>query len=100
MKQIVNGWSIIRTFETKDNSVENIKKEIGKYIDEMSDYISEQSNCENFQISELNIKRFDDKLVFTNGDHFSYVPELESYKKSEKRYCIKIIANVIQNISD
>lgn len=56
MKQIVDAYSVVRTFETEDNSVENIKKEIGKYIDEMSDHILGNPNNENFQIFELTIK--------------------------------------------
>ena len=55
MKQIVNTYSVARTFETEDNSVENIKKEIGKYIDEMADHILGNPNNENFQIFELTI---------------------------------------------
>ena len=105
MKQIVNTYSVARTFETKDNSVENIKKEIGKYIDEMANHVLGNPDNENFQISKLIIKRYDDKLEssstgFVDGDDLGYTPELESYKKLEKRYCIKITANVIRNDPD
>lgn len=105
MKQIVNTYSMTREFETKDNTAENIKKEISKYIDEMSDYLLGNPNNENFQISELTIKRFDEKLELScssnvNCDSSNYTPDLESYKKLEKKYCIKIIANVIQNDPD
>ena len=104
MKEIVNGYSIARTFETKDNSVENIKKEIDKYIDELRDYLLKNPNNKNFQISELTIKRFDEKLELSSNiitsDGFCYTPNLKSYKKSEKKYSIKIKANVIQNVPD
>lgn len=105
MKQIVNSYSMVRSFETKDNSVENIKKEISKYIDEMSDYLLLNPNNENFQISELTIKRFDEKLELSpssliNCDDFCYTPDLESYKKLEKRYSIKIRADVIHNSNE
>ena len=104
MKQIVNSYSITREIETKDNSVENIKKEIGKYIDEMSDCLLKDPNNENFQISELTIKRFDEKLEVSKNiiaiDGFCYTPSLKSYKKPEKKYRIKITANVIRNTSD
>ena len=86
MKQIVDSYSVARSFETEDNSVENIKKEIGKYIDEMSDHILGNPNNENFQIFELTIKRYEDKLEAPgsscfNGVELVYTPELESYKK-------------------
>ena len=97
MKQIVNTYSVVRQFETKDNDTNGIKKEIGKYIDEMSDYLLKLPNHENFQISELTIKRFDDKL---ESSGFVYTPELESYKKSKKRYRIEITANIIRNDPD
>lgn len=105
MKQIVDSYSVARTFETEDNSVENIKKEIGKYIDEMSDHILGNPNNENFQIFELTIKRYEDKLEAPglscfNGVDLVYTPELESYKKPKKDYCIKITANVIRNDPD
>ena len=103
MKQIVNTYSVVREFETKDNSTENIKKEISKYVDEMSDHLLGNKNNENFQISELTIKRFDEKLRLTSigdSDRYCYTPELESYKKPEKSYCIKIVANVIRNDPD
>ena len=105
MKQIVDAYSVVRTFETEDNSVENIKKEIGKYIDEMYDHILGNSNNENFQIFELTIKRREDKLESPssscfNGINLVYTPELESYKKPKKEYCIEIIANVIRNDPD
>ena len=105
MKQIVDAYSVVRTFETEDNSAENIKKEIGKYIDEMSDHILGNPNNENFQIFELTIKRREDKLESPGSDCFNgvnlvYTPELESYKKPKKEYCIKIIANVIRNDPD
>ena len=105
MKQIVDSYSVARTFETEDNSVENIKKEIGKYIDEMSDHILGNPNNENFQIFELTIKRYEDKLESPgpscfNGVDLVYTPELESYKKPKKDYCIKITANVIRNDPD
>ena len=48
MKQIINTHSVARTFETEDNSAENIKKQIGKYIDEMSDHLLGYPNNENF----------------------------------------------------
>ena len=105
MKQIVDTYSVARTFETEDNSVENIKKEIGKYIDEMSDHILGNPNNEKFQIFELTIKRYEDKLespgssCFNDGD-LVYTPELESYKKPKKEYGIKITANVIRNDPD
>lgn len=105
MKQIVNAYTVARTFETEDNSVKNIKKEIGKYIDEMSNYILGNPNNENFQIFELTIKRREDKLESPSSSCFDrtnlvYTPELESYKKPKKEYCIKIIANVIRNNPD
>ena len=105
MKQIVNSYSVARSFETEDNSTENIKKEIGKYIDEMSDHILGNPNNENFQIYELTIKRYEDKLEAPgsscfNGVELVYTPELESYKKPKKEYCIKITANVIRNDPD
>ena len=105
MKQIVDAYSVVRTFETEDNSVENIKKEISKYIDEMSDHILENPNNENFQIFELTIKRYEDKLESPGSSCFTgvnlvYTPELESYKKPKKKYCIEIIANVIRNNPD
>ena len=102
MKQIVDTYSVARTFETEDNSTENIKKEIGKYIDEMSDYILGNPNNENFQIFKLTIKRYEDKLESPGSSCFDrvnlvYTPELESYKKPKKEYGIEIIANVIRN---
>ena len=105
MKQIVDAYSVARTFKTEDNSVENIKKEIGKYIDEMSDHILGNPNNENFQIFELTIKRYEDKLESPGSSCFTgvdlvYTPELESYKKPKKDYCIKITANVIRNDPD
>ena len=105
MKQIVNTYAVARTFETEDNSVENIKKEIGKYIDEMSGRLLGYPNNENFQIFELTIKRREDKLESPssscfNGVNLVYTPELESYKKPKKEYFIKIIANVIRNDQD
>lgn len=105
MKQIINTYSVARTFETEDNSAENIKKQIGKYIDEMSDHLLGYPNNENFQIFELTIKRYEDKLESPGSDYFNgvnlvYTPELESYKKPKKEYCIKIIANVIRNDPD
>ena len=85
MKQIVDTYSVARTFETEDNSIENIKKEIGKYIDELSDHILGNPNTENFQIFELTITRYEDKLESPssscfNGVNLVYIPELESYK--------------------
>jgi hypothetical protein len=105
MKQIVDTYSVVRTFETEDNSVENIKKEISKYIDEMSDHALGNPGNENFQIFELTIKRYEDKLEMPGSTCFDcgnliYTPELESYKKSKKRYSVKIVANVIRNDSD
>ena len=105
MKQIINTHSVARTFETEDNSAENIKKQIGKYIYEMSDHLLGYPNNENFQIFELTIKRREDKLESPGSDCFNgvnlvYTPELESYKKPKKEYCIKIIANVIRNDPD
>ena len=105
MKQIVDTYSAARTFETEDNSIENIKKEIGKYIDELSDHILGNPNTENFQIFELTIKRCEDKLESPgsscfNGVNLVYTPELESYKKPKKEYGIEIIANVIRNDPD
>ena len=105
MKQIVDSYSVARTFETEDNSAENIKKEIGKYIDEMSDHILGNPNNENFQIYELTIKRYEDKLEAPgsscfNGVELVYTPELESYKKPKKKYSIKITANAIRNDPD
>lgn len=105
MKQKIDTYSVARTFETEDNSVENIKKEIGKYIDEISDHILGNPNNENFQIFELTIKRYEDKLESPGSDCFNgvdlvYTPELESYKKPKKEYCIKITANVIRNDPD
>ena len=105
MKQIVDAYSVVRTFETEDNSAENIKKEIGKYIDEMSDHILGNPNNENFQIFELTIKRCEDKLESPgsscfNGVNLVYTPELESYKKPKKEYRIGIIANAIRNDPD
>ena len=105
MKQIVDAYSVVRTFETEDNSVENIKKEIGKYIDEMADHILGNPNNENFQIFELTIKRREDKLESPGSSCFDrtnlvYTPELESYKKPKKEYCIGITANVIRNDPD
>ena len=105
MKQIVDTHSVARTFETEDNSAENIKKQIGKYIDEMSDHLLGYPNNENFQIFELTIKRYEDKLESPGSSCFSgvnlvYTPELESYKKPKKEYCIEIIANVIRNDPD
>ena len=104
MKQIVNSYSMDRDFITNDNSAENIKKEIGKYIDEMINHLLGNPNNENFQISELTIKRFDEKLKISSDmstlDDWSYTPELKSYKKSRKRYSIKIIANVIRKDPD
>ena len=105
MKQIVDTYSVARTFETEDNSTENIKKEIGKYIDEMSDYILGNPNNENFQIFKLTINRREDKLESPGSSCFNsvdlvYTPELESYKKPKKEYCIEIIANVIRNDPD
>jgi len=97
MKQIVDAYNVVRTFETENNDVEGIKKEIGKYIDEMSDHILGNPSNENFQISKLTIERYDD-VVVSSG--FGYVPELESYKKSKKRYRIEITANVIRNDPD
>ena len=93
MKQIINTHSVARTFETEDNSAENIKKQIGKYIDEMSDHLLGYPNNENFQIFELTIKRYEDKLEspgssYFNGANLVYTPELESYKKPKKEYCI------------
>ena len=45
-----------------------------------------------------------DKLVLSSpssiDDTLPYVPELESYKKPEKEYCINITANVIRNDPD
>lgn len=89
MKQIIDSYSVARTFETEDNSVENIKKEISKYIDEMYDHILGNPNNENFQIYELTIKRYEDKLEAPgsscfNGVELVYTPELESYKKPKK----------------
>ena len=105
MKQIIDTYSVARTFETEDNSAENIKKEIGKYIDEMSNHILGNPNNENFQIFELTIKRYEDKLESPgsscfNGVNLVYTPELESYKKLKKRYSINIVANVIRNDPD
>ena len=105
MKQIINTHSVARTFETEDNSTENIKKEICKYIDEMSGRLLGYPNNENFQIFELTIKRREDKLESPgsscfNGINLVYTPELESYKKSEKEYRINITANVIRNDHD
>jgi hypothetical protein len=104
MKQIVNTYSVVRRFETKDNGAENIKNEIGKYIDEMCNCLLKDPNNENFQISELTIKRFDEKVELSKNiiaiDDFCYTPSLKSYKKPEKKYRIKITANVIRNTSD
>ena len=105
MKQIVDAYSVARTFETEDNSTENIKKEICKYIDEMSGRLLGYPNNENFQIFELTIKRYEDKLESPgsscfNGVNLVYTPELESYKKLKKRYSINIVANVIRNDPD
>lgn len=65
------------------------KKEIGKYIDEMADHILGNPNNENFQIFELTIKRYEDKLELPGSSWFDrtnlvYTPELESYKKPKK----------------
>ena len=105
MKQIVDTYSVARTFETEDNSAENIKKQIGKYIDEMSGHLLGYPNNENFQIFELTIKRREDKLESPGSDCFNgvnlvYTPELESYKKPKKEYRINITANVIRNDHD
>lgn len=105
MKQIVNRYRVVREFKTNDNSVENIKKEIGKHIDELANHVLGNPDNENFQISELTIKRFDEKLELNPSsiidcDDFHYVPELESYKKPEKEYRIEITANVIRNDPD
>lgn len=105
MKQIVDTHSVARTFETENNSAENIKKEICKYIDEMSGRLLGYPNNENFQIFELTIKRYEDKLESPGSDWFNgvnlvYTPELESYKKPKKEYSIEIIANVIRNDPD
>ncbi len=98
MKQIVNKHTIIRLIKPENNSVESIKKEINKNIDDLFNRVMGNSDNENFQISELSIKRFDDKLVL--DDNLYYVPELESYKKLEKEYRIEITANVIRNDPD
>lgn len=71
----------------------------------MSDHIFGNQNNENFQIFELTIKQYEDKLESPgsscfNGVNLVYTPELESYKKLKKRYSINIIANVIRNDPD
>lgn len=98
MKQIVNKHTIIRLFKPKNNSVKSIKKEINKNIDDLFNRVMGNPDNENFQISELSIKRFDDKLVL--DDNLYYIPDLESYKKAEKEYRIEITANVIRNDPD
>ena len=84
--------------------MESIKKEINKNIDDLFNRVMGNPDNENFQISELSIKRLDDKLVLSSSsaidDTLPYVPELESYKKSEKEYRINITANVIRNDHD
>ena len=104
MKQIVDKHTIIRLIKPEDNSVESIKKEINKNIDDLFNRVMGNPDNENFQISELTIKRLDDKLVLSSpssiDDTLPYVPELESYKKPKKEYCIEIIANVIRNDPD
>lgn len=104
MKQIVGKHAIVRLFKTEDNSVENIKKEICKHVDDLVNRVMGNPDNENFQISELSIKRLDDKLVLSSpsaiDDTLPYVPELESYKKPEKEYRIEIIANIIRNDLD
>ena len=104
MKQIVDKHTIIRLIKPGDNSVESIKKEINKNIDDLFNRVMGNPDNENFQISELTIKRLDDKLVLSSSssidDTLPYVPELESYKKPEKEYRINITANVIRNDHD
>lgn len=104
MKQLVNKHTIVRLFKLEDNSVENIKKEIGKHIDDLANRVLGNPDNENFQISKLSIKRLDDKLVLSPtkniDDSLPYVPDLESYKKPEKEYRIEITANVIRNDPD
>ena len=104
MKQIVDKHTIIRLIKPEDNSVESIKKEINKNIDDLFNRVMGNPDNENFQISELTIKRLDDKLVLSSprsiDDTLPYVPELESYKKPEKEYRINITANVIRNDHD
>jgi hypothetical protein len=95
MKQLVNKHTIVKLIELEDNSVENIKKEINKHIDDLVNRVMGNPDNENFQISELSIKRLDDKLVL--NDNFQYIPDLESYKKPKKEYSIEITANVIRN---
>ena len=98
MKQLVNKHTIVRLIKPEDNSVESIKKEINKNIDDLVNRVMGNPYNENFQISELSIKRFDDKLVL--DDNLYYIPDLESYKKPEKEYRIEITANVIRNDPD
>ena len=104
MKQIVDKHTIIGLIKPGDNSVESIKKEINKNIDDLFNRVMGNPDNENFQISELSIKRLDDKLVLSSpsaiDDTLPYVPELESYKKPEKEYRINITANVIRNDQD
>ena len=71
----------------------------------MSGHLLGYPNNENFQIFKLTIKRYEDKLESPGSDWFNgvdlvYTPELESYKKPKKEYCIKITANVIRNDPD
>ena len=71
----------------------------------MSDHILGNPNNENFQIFKLTIKRYEDKLESPGSSCFDrvnlvYTPELESYKKPKKEYCINITANVIRNDPD
>ena len=104
MKQIVNKHTIIRLIKPENNSVESIKTEINKNIDDLFNRVMGNPDNENFQISELTIKRLDDKLVLSSprsiDDTLPYVPELESYKKPGKEYRINITANVIRNDHD
>ena len=104
MKQIVNKHTIIRLIKPENNSVVSIKTEINKNIDDLFNRVMGNPDNENFQISELSIKRLDDKLVLSSPSAFDdtlpYVPELESYKKPKKEYRINIIANVIRNDPD
>ena len=104
MKQIVDKHTIIRLIKPENNSVESIKTEINKNIDDLFNRVMGNPDNENFQISELSIKRLDDKLVLSSqsaiDDTLPYVPELESYKKPEKEYRINITANVIRNDHD
>ena len=53
MKQIVDKHTIIRLIKPEDNSVESIKKEINKNIDDLFNRVMGNPDNENFQISEL-----------------------------------------------